>query len=178
MATPEHDSAAPAALEEGLAAFRRRDVEAAHLAFERGHRHAPRDLLLMSWYGVTLVLVEKNSNLGMSLCDQALRAAGPDPELLLNLARVHLALNQRERCMRAVGRGLELWPGHAGLTAAREALGQRRSPVLPFLSRKNPLNKALGRLRHRWQRRNGTAYELSPTTLGFPPAANASDRND
>jgi hypothetical protein len=168
MATPAPDALALEALEAGLAAFRARDTHAAHQAFERGHRRAARYPALMSWYGVTLVLVEKNSNLGVSLCDQAIRLAGPDPELVLNQARVHLALNQRERCMRAVARGLELWPQHAGLAAARDALGQRSSPVLPFLARKNPLNKLFGRLRHGWRRRNGPVYELSALALGFP----------
>jgi tetratricopeptide (TPR) repeat protein len=169
MSVPAPDPLALEALDEGLAAFRARDVHAAHQAFERGHRRAPRHPPLMSWYGVTLVLVEKNSNLGVSLCDQALRLAGPEPELLLNQARVHLALNQRERSIRAIARGLELWPEHAALAAARDALGQRSAPVFAVLARRNPLNKLLGRLRHRWRRRNGPVYELSPLALGFPP---------
>jgi hypothetical protein len=162
---------AHAAYEEGKAAFLARDVDAAHLAFERAHRRAPRDGRYMSWYGLTLVLVERNSNLGVSLCDQALRVTGPDPELLLNQARIHLALNQRERSIRAIVRGLELWPGHPALSAAREALGTRRAPVIRFLSRRNPLNAVLGELRHRWNGRHGPVYELSPLALGLPPSA-------
>ncbi len=162
------DLAALAAWEEGRAAFFARDLSAAHGAFERAHRRDPRDPRLMSWYGVTLVLVEKNSNLGVQLCDQALRLAGPDPELLLNQARVHLALNQRERAVRAIVRGLELWPRDARLVAARDAIGMRRAPVIGFLSRNNPLNRVLGRLRHRWARRHVPAYELSPVALGVP----------
>ncbi len=163
------DVVARAALEEGLAAFASRDLPGAHAAFERGHRRDPRDPTCMSWYGVTLVLVERNSNLGVSLVDRALRAAGPSPELLLNSARVHLALNQRERAVRAISRGLELWPDDARLCVARDAMGTRRAPVLPFLSRNNPLNRLLGRLRNRWARRNGPVYELSPVALGVPP---------
>jgi Flp pilus assembly protein TadD len=161
---------AVAALEEGLAAFQARDLSAAHAAFERAHRKDPRDPRCMSWYGVTLVLVERNSNLGLMLCDQALRAAGASPELLLNQARVHLALNQRERAVRSVARGLELWPDEPTLVAARDALGSRRAPVLSFFSRNHPLNRLLGRLRHRWQHRRAPAYELSPVALGAPAA--------
>lgn len=164
------DAAARAAWEEGLAAFSGRDLPGAHAAFERAHRRVPRDPTFMSWYGLTLVLVERNSNLGVSLVDQALRLAGPSPELLLNSARVHLALNQRERAVRAVARGLELWPEDPRLLVARDAMGTRSAPVLGFLSRNNPLNRLLGRLRHRWARRNGPVYELSPVALGVPPA--------
>jgi Flp pilus assembly protein TadD len=162
------DAVARAAWDEGLAAFAARDLPGAHAAFERAHRRDPREPVFMSWYGLTLVLVERNSNLGVSLVDQALRAAGPNPELLLNSARVHLALNQRERAVRAVSRGLEHFPSDARLLAARDAMGTRSEPVLPFLSRNNPLNRLLGRLRHRWTQRNGPIYELSPVTLGVP----------
>lgn len=162
------DGAALASFEEGRAAFEARDVEGAHAAFERAHRRAPRDPRLMSWYGVTLVLVEKNSNLGVVLCEQALRLAGPEPELLLNQARVHLALKQRERAVRAILRGLETHPDDARLRAAKDALGTRRAPVISFLSRDNPLNRILGRLRHRWSQRKVPHYELSPVALGVP----------
>ena len=162
------DAAGLAAFEEGLAAFEARDVEAAHAAFERAHRRAPGDARFMSWYGVTLVLVERNSNLGVVLCDQALRTAGPDAELFLNQARVHVALRQRERAVRAILRGLEISPGDPRLIAARDAIGTRRPPVVPFLSRDNPLNRLLGRLRHRWSQRHQPAYELSPVALGRP----------
>jgi tetratricopeptide (TPR) repeat protein len=162
------DGAALASFEEGRAAFDARDVEGAHVAFERAHRRSPREARFMSWYGVTLVLVEKNSNLGMTLCEQALRIGGPEPELLLNQARVHLALKQRERAVRAILRGLEVAPGDARLRAAKDALGTRRAPVIPFLSRNNPLNRVLGRLRHRWSQRKVPHYELSPVALGVP----------
>jgi Flp pilus assembly protein TadD len=164
----EGADAALAAFEEGRDAFASRDLEGAHAAFERAHRRDSRDPRFMSWYGVTLVLVERNSNLGVLLCDEALRAAGPDPELLLNQARVHLSLNQRERAVRAITRGLELFPDDARLAAARDGLGMRRPPVLSFLSRNNPLNRLLGRLRHRWAQRNAPPYERSPVALGVP----------
>ncbi len=162
------DAAATAALEEGRAAFQARDLLRAHAAFERAHRRDPQNPFARSWYGLTLVLVEKNSNLGVVLCDEALRTEGPDPELLLNQARLHLALRQRERAVRALVRGLELWPDDPRLVAARDALGIRRPPVIPFLSRNNPLNRILGRLRYRWIQRNVPDYELSPVALGVP----------
>jgi hypothetical protein len=166
-------AAGVAAFEEGMAAFQARDAAGAHGAFERAHRRDPRDPRYMSWYGVTLVLVEKNSSLGVSLCDQAVRSAGPDPDLLLNQARVHLALNQRERAVRALLRGLELFPHDPRLLLARDAIGIRRTPVIPFLARKNPLNRFLGRIRHRWHQRRMPRHERSPEALGIPFARGA-----
>lgn len=154
-------------LRRGLAAFSARDLLGAHADFERAHRLEPRDPRAMSWYGVTLVLVEKNITLGVSLCDRALQFGPNDPELLLNSARVHLALRQRQRAAKAITRGLAAWPGHPALLAARDALGTRRAPVLAFLGRDNPLNVVLGRLRHRWVMRRQPRYELAPETLGL-----------
>jgi tetratricopeptide (TPR) repeat protein len=170
MTTDPPDAAeeVQAALAQGLAAFQARDLPAAHQAFQRAHRRDGRHLRALSWYGVTLVLVERNSALGLSLCEQALRP-GPDPELLLNLARVHLALNSRERAVRALQRGLQVAPGDAALLAAQRALGTRSSPVLSFLSRGHPLNRLLGRLRHRWRQRHAPPYELTPEALGQTP---------
>lgn len=174
--SPVQEGDPAAAFEEGRAAFAALDVAAAHDAFQRAHRRAPSDPRFMSWYGVTLELVERNSNLGLVLCEQALRQAGPDPELLLNQARVHLSLNQRERAVRAILRGLELWPHDPRLMVARDAIGVRREPVVPFLSRNNPLNRVLGRIRHRWGGYRAPSYELSPLTLGTPGPAAGEER--
>lgn len=168
---PRTDALARGSLDEGRVAFAARDVEAAHQAFERAHRRDTGDPAIMSWYGLTLVLVEKNWTLGLTLCEQALRTAGPEPELLLNQARAHLALNQRERAVRSILRGLELWPDDPRLVAARIALGTRSPPVLGFLSRRNPLNRVLGRIRYRWRQRRTPFHELSPVALGVPATA-------
>jgi tetratricopeptide (TPR) repeat protein len=160
---------AAASFEEGLARYRRGEAVEAHAFFERAHRRAPADARIMSWYGLTLVLVEKNSNLGVNFCDQALRLAGPEPELFLNQARAHLALGQRERAVKAIARGLSAAPLDPALKAAQASMGWRRPPVFPCLGRSNPLNRWLGKLRHRWSRRIHPVAAASPMTLGLLP---------
>ena len=170
--TGGEQSAPPEALEafeQGLSRFRAGDAIAAHALFERAHRRAPADPRMMSWYGLTLVLVEKNSNLGVSLCDQALRLVGPEVELLLNLARAHLALGQRERAVKAIMRGLSVAPLDPALKAAQVAMGWRRRPVFPCFGRSNLLNRWLGKLRHRWSRRIHPVPTATPMTLGLLP---------
>ena len=98
-----------------------------------------------------------------------LTALKPEAELLLNQARAHLALGQRERAVRAIARGLERWPGDPALRAAQASMGWRRRPVLPFLSRGNPVNRWLGGLRHRWARRLNPPAPATPATLGLVP---------
>jgi tetratricopeptide (TPR) repeat protein len=141
---------AGAALEEGLRRFREGDPEGAHEKFGQAHRRAPSDPRIQSWYGLTLVIVEKNSILGMVLVDEAVRNPHPDPELVINQSRVAMSLGQRVRAVRALERGLALYPGQPELVAAREALGRRHRPVLPFLSRSNWMNRMLGRIHYKW----------------------------
>ena len=141
---------AAAALEDGLRRFREGDPEGAHEKFGQAHRRAPSDPRIQSWYGLTLVLVEKNSILGMVLVDEAVRNPHPDPELVINQSRVAMSLGQRVRAVRALERGLALYPGQSELVAAREALGRRHRPVLPFLTRSNWMNRMLGRIRYKW----------------------------
>jgi tetratricopeptide (TPR) repeat protein len=162
---------AVAAFEDGLARYRAGDAVAAHALFERSHRKAPSEPRIMSWYGLTLVLVEKNSNLGVLYCDQALRLAGPEVELLLNQARAHLALGQRERAVRAIQRGLSTAPDDLSLKLAQASMGWRRAPVFPCLGRSNPLNRWFGRMRYRWSQRMHPAPAATPMTLGLLPAA-------
>ncbi len=145
---------AQGALEEGLRRYQAGDVEGAHESFGIAYRRAPSDPRIQSWYGLTLVLVERNSNLGVVLVDGAVRNGRPDPELVVNQSRVAMALGQRVRAVRALERGLAFHPGEPTLVEARIALGTRQRPVLPFLSRRNWLNRFLGRMNHGWRMRH------------------------
>jgi tetratricopeptide (TPR) repeat protein len=153
---------AVAALEEGLRRFREGDPEGAHEKFGQAYRRAPSDPRIQSWYGLTLVLVEKNSNLGVVLVDGAVRGTHPDNDLIINQSQVAMALGQRMRAVRALERGLAISPGQPELIAAREALGRRKRPVVPFLSRRNWLNRVLGRFQHGWTTRRAAQGHPSP----------------
>jgi Flp pilus assembly protein TadD len=158
------------ALEEGIRLFESGDLLGAHAHFAQAHRRAAGEVRVLSWYGLTLVLVERNSNLGMALSDQALRFAGPVPELCLNQARLHLALGQRDRAIRILVRGVEGAPDDEALQRALASLGRRRRPVIPFLRRGNLLNRLLGRLRHRLSGAPGVP-EVTPAALGRLPSS-------
>jgi len=174
MTAPQPTVDPLAALEEGIRRFDAGDAAGAHAQLSAAYRRAAREPRVLSWYGLTLVLVERNSNLGVALCDQALRLSGPEPELVLNLARAHLALHQGDRVMRVLLRGVEANPDHPALAAALEAMGRRRRPILGALARSHPLNRALGKLRHRWLGAVGRRG-VTPLTLGrlHPPARNS-----
>lgn len=85
---------------------------------------------------------------GLKLCKHAIKLDPEEPDNYLNLARVEMLRDNRRSAIRALHRGLRVRPGHPRLVDFKRAIGYRRRPVLPFLSRDNRLNVWLGRRRH------------------------------
>jgi hypothetical protein len=56
---------------------------------------------------------------------------------------------RRKDAHQAFMRGLSIQADHQGIIRALKDMGVRRRPVIPFLSRDNPLNVYLGRVRAR-----------------------------
>lgn len=86
---------------------------------------------------------------GLRLCRHALELEFYQPENYLFLARTHSLLGDRRAAIDVLDRGLQVDPTHHDLLRLRTELGQRKRPVLPFLTRHNPLNRLLGQLRHK-----------------------------
>ncbi|MHB1847182.1 MAG: tetratricopeptide repeat protein [Deltaproteobacteria bacterium] len=147
---PGQDPELEAWLREGEELYGQGKLEEAHARFQQAHRRRSADPRCLAWYGLTLILVEKNNNLGVRLCEEATRGEGTvQPLSWLSLSRAFLALGYRERAVRALQKGLTFEPNHPSLTDEMAKLGLRREPVIGFLSRSNPLNRLLGRMRNR-----------------------------
>lgn len=104
--------------------------------------------LFYSYLGYGIALVEQRVHEGVKLCRHAIKVEFYQPDNYLNLARTLLLANDRRAAVDAVQRGLKIDPHHPQLVDLGRELGVRRAPVLPFLSRNNPLNRILGSLRH------------------------------
>ncbi|HEX5758610.1 MAG TPA: hypothetical protein VF121_05410 [Thermoanaerobaculia bacterium] len=104
--------------------------------------------LFYSYLGHAVARVERRVEDGLQLCEQAVKQEFYQADFYWNLARTQLLAKQREGAVRSLQKGLKLDRKHRGLLALHRELGVRRTPVLPFLSRANPLNHLLGRLRH------------------------------
>lgn len=140
-------------LADGDAAYDRGDRIAAHAAFREAQRLGGNDPRVLSRLGLTLTLVARDELKGVAFCEEAIRRGGEDPDALWRLALVYLATFRRDRAIRELRRGLAIDPKSPRLIAAIDSLGIRRTPVIPFLHRSNPINKFLGKLRHRWSAR-------------------------
>jgi hypothetical protein len=73
------------------------------------------------------------------------------------LAEVYAAAGRREDARDALESGLKFARRDVRLNIAMNKLTQRRSPVFSFLSRRHPLNRQLGMIRHRTMRIFGQA---------------------
>ena len=117
--------------------------------FRTAHRLDPRSAVYRSYLGVAVAHAERRFHQALELCRSAAKEEFFNPELYLNLARVHMAFGFKSEGIRYLRRGLMIDPSHAELNATLRRLGQRRAPVVEFLPRRHPVNRLLGRLRHR-----------------------------
>jgi len=102
----------------------------------------------LSYHGLCLCLTRNRVHEGLRDCRLAGEMDPCNPAIWWNLGRVALMLGRRGEAHRAFRKGLRVQAGHSGITRDLEKMGLRRPPVLTFLSRGNPINKLLGRIRH------------------------------
>lgn len=118
--------------------------------FQRAHERDLNDPAAMSFYGMALAEVQHHYQQGIVFCEEAVRRMGPNPDLLVNLAKAYLAAKNKREAVRALRRAMARAMGEEERVRAElAALGLRRPPVIPFLPRTFFLNKYLGILRHR-----------------------------
>ena len=115
----------------------------------------------LSYHGLSLALADRPTRQAIEACEMAVRADPDDPDLHLNLGRVLALAGRKTRALAAFGAGLALNPDHRGLRAEAAKIDRRRRPVVPFLSRSNPLNYGLGRLKAALNRPVGTLRQTS-----------------
>jgi tetratricopeptide (TPR) repeat protein len=113
--------------------------------FRTAHELEPTSAVLRSYYGLGLALAERRFDQALELCRSAAKEEFFNPELYLNLARVHLAFGFKGEALRYLRRGLMIDPAHPGLVAELRDLGLRQQPILTFLPRHHPVNRWLGR---------------------------------
>ena len=118
------------------------------------HFHRAADLekqnpYYLSFAGVALARAEKKWPTALKLCEAALSMKRNEAQLYLNLAEVYVSAGRRDDALATLEKGLRCLGRDARIARARQKLGSRRSPVLPFLERDNFINRQLGVLRHR-----------------------------
>lgn len=117
--------------------------------FRRLVEDGSQDPRHISYCGLLIATGEGRVREGQRLCEQAVEDASYDSEMYLNLAKLHLRTGRKTQATRVLLQGLHIDPKDPALIRQIERINPRSSPTLPFLSRKNPLNKYLGLARSR-----------------------------
>lgn len=103
----------------------------------------------LSYYGLCLGLELQDIHEALRFCREAVTRESYNANIRCNLGRVLMAAGRRKEAYESFLRGLKLQPNHPLIVRQIRLMGLRRRPALPFLSRKNPINVFLGRLRMR-----------------------------
>jgi Flp pilus assembly protein TadD len=102
-----------------------------------------------SFLGVSVARAQRKWTVAVDLCKAALSLRRNEAQLYLNLAEVYVSAGRRDDAVEVLERALIYFSADSRIIRARDNLGMRCSPVLPFFERGHVLNRSLGRLRHR-----------------------------
>jgi predicted Zn-dependent protease len=111
---------------------------------------APKNPFYLSYTGLLAALAEKRYGDGETLCREAVGMKHNHAQLYLNLAEVYLQAGRTAEAITTLERGLVSAGRDFRIRRALEKIGMRREPLLSFLHRSHPLNRTLGRWRHRF----------------------------
>jgi len=101
-----------------------------------------------SYYGLALAIRRRDLDGALRHCREALDQEPLRGDFYHNLGQVYLARGEKKKAVQVFFAGLQAAHRHAGLAEALKRLGIRRPPMVPFLSRTNPVNKYLGWIRY------------------------------
>jgi predicted Zn-dependent protease len=110
---------------------------------------APKNPFYLSYTGLLAALAEKRYADAETLCREAVGMKHNHAQLYLNLADVYIQAGRTAEAIATLEKGLVSAGRDFRIRRALEKLGVRRDPVFAFLHRSHPLNRGLGRLRHR-----------------------------
>ncbi len=115
----------------------------------------PADPFLLSHYGCLVAVAENNPKQGIGICKEALAgfkasvSFGSEffyPVFYLNLGRAYLKNGDKSDAVKTFEEGLKHDGENRDLQWELKKLGKRKRPPVPFLERRNPLNKYIGLL--------------------------------
>jgi Flp pilus assembly protein TadD len=134
---------------QGLALLRDNFADKALPHMEKAAKLEKNNPYYMSYLGVVMARSEQKWGEAEKLCDSAVRMKRNQAQLYLNLAEVYATAGRREDAVETLQAGIKFARRDVRLNLALNRLVQRRAPVFTFLSRRHPLNKGVGKLRHR-----------------------------
>ena len=122
-------------------------IALAHI--RRALKAEPQNPFFLSYVGMLCAVAEKRYVAGEKLCREALEIKCNHAQLYLNLAEVYRQAGRHGDAMKTLRKGFISAGRDLRIRRALEKIGPRRPPILSSLGRCHPLNRLLGRWRHR-----------------------------
>ena len=122
----------------------------------------PSNPIILSYRGYIEALVNKEYADGIKICKQSFKILKSQmslaegfflPILYLNLGRTYLIANNKKDAYYSFQKGLDVDKNNEVILKELKKLGIRRNPFFPFLKRSNPLNKCIGILTYKLQKK-------------------------
>jgi len=135
--------------------LRRGNGKQALVTLREGIAKFPSDPFLLSYYGCLIAIVENKAREGIKICEEAIKQLDTSmpfgteffyPVFYLNLGRAYLKGGRKTDAIKAFQQGLKNDPDNSDLQWEMRKLGTRKTPLVPFLKRSNPINKYIGLL--------------------------------
>jgi tetratricopeptide (TPR) repeat protein len=106
----------------------------------------------LSYYGLALAMRRQRLDDATEFCRQAIDRDPVRADFYFNLGQVYLARGEKKLAVRVLSLGLRVAPNHAALLTMQGKLGVRQPRTIDGLSRRNPLNRYLGWMRHKMKK--------------------------
>jgi tetratricopeptide (TPR) repeat protein len=138
--------------------MKRKYYKSALALLENAFEQYPNNPFLLSYYGYLEAVLNKDNKRGIETCLGALRMLKGDipdrlelfyPVLFLNLGKTYLAAGYKKAAIDTFYKGLTCDHENKDLLEEIKKLVTRKNPVVNFLPRSHPVNKYLGKLRHK-----------------------------
>ena len=135
----------------GLENFEERNYQAALDFFSQANNSAeafdPQRHRYLSYMGVCEVMMGEIT--GLDRCRKAALEETRFGDVFCNLAIAEFNHFSRRRALSAIQRGIRIDPRSSTLQSLLNQIDTRRRPLLPFLSRNNPINRIAGKVSYK-----------------------------
>jgi tetratricopeptide (TPR) repeat protein len=132
----------------GLELLRNEYPQRALRRLQRAFESDKHNAYYISFLGLSISRAQRKWEQASELCEIAVKLNPKEIQFHLNLGEVYASAGLREKAFDKLDDALKLFGEDARLKRARSRVENRRTPLLPFISRDHFMNRKLGKLRH------------------------------
>jgi Tfp pilus assembly protein PilF len=122
-----------------------------------------RDPKVLSYGGLLVATEEGDVKTGLAWCERAVEMAFYDPQMYVNLARLHERTGWKTQAAQVLRKGLRIDPDNEKLLVEINRVSPRTPDVIPALPRDHVINRTLGKMRSKDKNKRSVKPKTSPS---------------